>query len=71
MYLADTYTISANLAGLPALSLPAGFSADGRPIGLQLLAPPFQESRLLQAAAMHERETRWHLATPALDGDTA
>ncbi|MBQ18465.1 MAG: Asp-tRNA(Asn)/Glu-tRNA(Gln) amidotransferase GatCAB subunit A [Planctomycetaceae bacterium] len=71
MYLADTYTISANLAGLPGLSLPAGFSDDGRPIGLQLLAPPFQESRLLQAAAMHERETQWHLRRPPLAEDSS
>jgi aspartyl-tRNA(Asn)/glutamyl-tRNA(Gln) amidotransferase subunit A len=70
MYLADTYTISANLAGVPGISIPAGFSSDGRPIGLQLLADSFSEEKLLRAAAMHERETDWHQATPELDGDT-
>ena len=69
MYLADAYTISANLAGLPGVSIPAGFSQDGRPIGLQLLANSFAEDRLLRAAAMHERETDWHLATPTFAGD--
>ena len=71
MYLADAYTISANLAGLPGASIPAGFSQDGRPIGLQLLANAFTEDRLLRAAAMHERETDWHLATPTFAGDAS
>ncbi len=71
MYLADTYTISANLAGLPGISIPAGFSSDGRPIGLQLLADSFAEDRLLRAAAMYERETDWHRALPPLDGDSS
>ncbi len=66
MYLTDIYTISANLAGLPGISLPCGFSGDGMPIGLQLLAPPFEEERLLRAARMFERETDWHLYTPPL-----
>ena len=57
MYLMDIYTISANLAGLPAISVPCGRSAAGLPIGLQLLAPPFEEERLLRAARMFERET--------------
>ena len=69
MYLADTYTISANLAGLPGISIPAGFSSDRRPIGLQLLADSFAEDRLLRAAAMYERETDWHRSRPPLDGD--
>ncbi|MSR57846.1 MAG: Asp-tRNA(Asn)/Glu-tRNA(Gln) amidotransferase subunit GatA [Planctomycetaceae bacterium] len=60
MYLSDIYTISANLAGLPGLCLPAGASCDNLPIGLQLLAPPFDEDRLLRAARMFERETQWH-----------
>jgi aspartyl-tRNA(Asn)/glutamyl-tRNA(Gln) amidotransferase subunit A len=55
MYLSDIYTISANLAGLPGLSVPAGTSSGGLPIGLQLLAPPFEEERLLRAARMLER----------------
>lgn len=64
MYLSDIYTISANLAGLPGISVPAGFSAGNLPIGLQLLAPPFEEERLLRAARMLERETEWHKRRP-------
>ncbi|MBM79270.1 MAG: Asp-tRNA(Asn)/Glu-tRNA(Gln) amidotransferase GatCAB subunit A [Planctomycetaceae bacterium] len=60
MYLSDIYTISANLAGIPGISIPAGFSEAGLPIGLQLLAAPFQEEQLLRAARMFERETDWH-----------
>jgi aspartyl-tRNA(Asn)/glutamyl-tRNA(Gln) amidotransferase subunit A len=55
MYLADIYTIGANLAGLPAVSLPCGKSTAGLPIGLQLTAPVLQEARLLRAARMIER----------------
>lgn len=60
MYLSDIYTIGANLAGIPGISLPCGFAeSEGSklPIGLQLLAPPFEEDRLLRAARMYERET--------------
>ena len=64
MYLSDIYTISANLAGLPGISIPAGMSRNNLPIGLQLLAPPFEEQRLLSAARMFERETDWHLRKP-------
>ena len=66
MYLSDIYTISANLAGLPALSLPCGFSAAGLPIGLQLLARPFDEALLLRAAYAYEQATEWHLRKPSL-----
>ncbi len=64
MYLSDIYTISANLAGLPGISIPAGFSQSNLPIGLQLLAEPFAEERLLRAARMFERETDWHRRRP-------
>lgn len=64
MYLSDIYTISANLAGLPGISIPAGFSSTNLPIGLQLLAPPFEEERLLRTARMFERETEWHKRRP-------
>lgn len=64
MYLSDIYTISANLAGLPGISIPAGFSQSRLPIGLQLLAPPFEEERLLRTARMFERETDWHKQRP-------
>jgi aspartyl-tRNA(Asn)/glutamyl-tRNA(Gln) amidotransferase subunit A len=66
MYLADIYTIPANLAGIPAISIPCGFSRGGLPIGLQLLAPLFAETTLLQTARLYERETDWHLREPPL-----
>ncbi|MBU6430234.1 MAG: Asp-tRNA(Asn)/Glu-tRNA(Gln) amidotransferase GatCAB subunit A, partial [Cyanobacteria bacterium REEB65] len=56
MYLADIATVSANLAGIPALSLPCGFDSNGLPIGLQLQGPPRSEARLLAAAAAFERD---------------
>ncbi|MES2790628.1 MAG: Asp-tRNA(Asn)/Glu-tRNA(Gln) amidotransferase subunit GatA [Planctomycetota bacterium] len=59
MYLEDIYTIGANLAGLPGISVPAGFTAAGLPVGLQLLAAPFEEERLLRAARMYEQATQW------------
>jgi len=66
MYLSDIYTISANLAGIPALSMPCGFSSEQLPIGMQLLAAPFREDVLLQAAYAYEQATDWHLRTPTL-----
>ena len=64
MYLSDIYTISANLAGVPAVSFPCGFSAEGLPIGAQLLAGPFREDVLLRAAYAYEQATDWHTRTP-------
>jgi aspartyl-tRNA(Asn)/glutamyl-tRNA(Gln) amidotransferase subunit A len=61
MYLSDIYTISCNLAGLPGISIPCGFTRGNLPIGLQLLAPPFEEEKLLRIARMHERATDWHM----------
>ncbi|MBN2445820.1 MAG: Asp-tRNA(Asn)/Glu-tRNA(Gln) amidotransferase subunit GatA, partial [Phycisphaerae bacterium] len=66
MYLADVYTIAPNLAGIPAVSIPCGFSGDGLPIGLQLMGPVFGELTVLQAARLYERETDWHTRTPPL-----
>jgi len=63
MYLGDVYTVSANLAGLPGVSLPCG-SADGMPIGLQLLAPPLEEAKLLRVADAYQRRTDHHRARP-------
>jgi aspartyl-tRNA(Asn)/glutamyl-tRNA(Gln) amidotransferase subunit A len=60
MYLSDIYTISCNLAGLPGISVPCGFTKSGLPIGLQLLAPPFAEGVLLGAARRFEVATDWH-----------
>ena len=54
MYLADIFVCPANLAGVPAMSLPAGRSG-GLPIGVQLIAPPFEETRMLSAALVLER----------------
>jgi aspartyl-tRNA(Asn)/glutamyl-tRNA(Gln) amidotransferase subunit A len=64
MYLSDIYTITANLAGIPAISIPCGLSREQLPIGMQLLAAPFAEETLLRAARTFERETDWHLKRP-------
>ena len=66
MYLSDIYTISANLAGIPGISIPCGLTSGNLPIGFQLLAPPFEEDRLLRTARMFERETDWHRQAPGL-----
>lgn len=66
MYLSDIYTIPANLAGIPGISLPCGFSKEGLPIGMQILARHFEEQKLLQIAFAFERETDFHLKKPAL-----
>jgi aspartyl-tRNA(Asn)/glutamyl-tRNA(Gln) amidotransferase subunit A len=63
MYAADVNTVAANLAGLPGISVPIGFS-EGLPVGLQLIAPAFAESRLLSAAHQFQRGTDFHLRTP-------
>jgi aspartyl-tRNA(Asn)/glutamyl-tRNA(Gln) amidotransferase subunit A len=64
MYLADVFTVSANLAGLPAVSVPCGFTASNLPIGLQLTGRFFEESTVLRAADAYERETGWWERTP-------
>ncbi|MDI1352664.1 MAG: Asp-tRNA(Asn)/Glu-tRNA(Gln) amidotransferase subunit GatA, partial [bacterium] len=61
-YLADVFTVAANLAGLPALSIPAGFE-QGLPIGLQLMGKPFSESHLLNIAHQYQQTTSWHLTS--------
>jgi aspartyl-tRNA(Asn)/glutamyl-tRNA(Gln) amidotransferase subunit A len=66
MYLSDIFTISVNLAGVPALSLPCGFSPDGLPIGLQLIGRPFAESTILRAAAAYEGVTEWTARRPPI-----
>jgi aspartyl-tRNA(Asn)/glutamyl-tRNA(Gln) amidotransferase subunit A len=63
-YLADVYTLGASLAGLPGLSMPAGFGAGGRPVGLQLIGDRFAESRLLAIADRFQQATDWHLRRP-------
>ncbi len=66
MYLSDIYTIPANLAGIPGISIPCGFSKEGLPIGMQILARHFEEKKLLQIAYTFERKTDFHLKKPAL-----
>jgi aspartyl-tRNA(Asn)/glutamyl-tRNA(Gln) amidotransferase subunit A len=64
MYLNDIYTIGANLAGLPGMSIPCGF-VDGLPVGLQIVGPHFSEARMLNVAHRYQTETDWHLQVPA------
>ncbi len=66
MYLNDVFTIPVNLAGLPGLSMPAGFTRSGLPIGLQLIGRPFDEPTVLRAAHAYERATEWHVRKPPL-----
>ena len=63
-YLADIYTLSTSLAGLPGMSVPAGFGAGGLPVGLQLVGNHFQEGPLLQAAHAFQQATDWHTRAP-------
>jgi len=67
-YLADIFTLPASLAGLPGMSVPAGFGAEGLPVGLQLIGNYFDEGRLLQAAHALQQATDWHARTPAEAG---
>ena len=66
MYLGDIFTVSANLAGLPGISVPCGFSTDGLPIGFQLMGRMFDEATLLRVADAYERATDWHVRSPSL-----
>ncbi|MDP3421925.1 MAG: amidase family protein, partial [Thiobacillus sp.] len=64
MYLNDLYTIPANLAGLPGMSLPCGFDTKGLPIGLQLVGNYFSEAKMLNVAHQYQRATDWHAHAP-------
>jgi len=64
MYLSDIYTISANLAGIPAISVPCGYSKAGLPIGLQILGRPFEEETVLRGAYAYEQATGWRAKRP-------
>jgi aspartyl-tRNA(Asn)/glutamyl-tRNA(Gln) amidotransferase subunit A len=64
MYLSDIFTIAVNLAGLPGLSIPAGFDAEGLPVGLQIIGSYFAEARMLNAAHQYQRLTDWHQRMP-------
>ena len=63
MYLSDIYTIAVNLAGLPGMSIPAGF-VNGLPVGLQLIGNYFDEARLLNVAHQYQTQSDWHTKTP-------
>ena len=65
MYLSDIYTIAVNLAGLPAMTLPAGFSHTGLPIGVQLIGNYFAEAKILGVAHQMQLNSDWHTKTPA------
>lgn len=66
MYLSDIFTISANLAGIPGISVPCGFSSDGLPVGLQIMARHFEEGKLLKTAYNFEQATDFHTKKPNL-----
>jgi len=66
MYLNDVFTIPVNLAGLPGLSMPAGFTQTGLPIGLQIIGKAFDEATLLRTAKAYEAATSWHARKPEL-----
>jgi aspartyl-tRNA(Asn)/glutamyl-tRNA(Gln) amidotransferase subunit A len=66
MYLSDIFTLPANLAGIPGISVPCGFSKDGLPIGLQILGKHFDEETLIKVAYNFEQETDFHTKRPNL-----
>ena len=66
MYLSDIYTIAVNLAGLPGMSIPAGFGKNGRPVGLQIVGNYFSEAKMLNVAHQYQKLTDWHLKMPAI-----
>ena len=66
MYMEDVCTIPASLAGVPALSLPCGFTSNNLPIGMQLIGPAFEEGRVLMAGHQYQKVTDWHTKRPSL-----
>jgi aspartyl-tRNA(Asn)/glutamyl-tRNA(Gln) amidotransferase subunit A len=66
MYLADVFTLTINLAGVPGISIPCGFDPSGLPIGLQLIGPAFGENTVLKVAQAYQTETSWHTRSPEL-----
>lgn len=65
MYMSDLYTIPGSLAGIPSMSIPCGFGAKNRPVGLQLMANYFEEAKMLGAAHAYQQATDWHSRIPA------
>ena len=66
MYCDDIFTVPVNLAGLPAMSVPCGFTAEGLPVGMQIVGNLFQESELLRCGHCYEQKTEWHLQKASL-----
>ncbi len=66
MYLSDIFTVPANLAGLPAINVPCGFDSDDLPVGMQIMGPHFEESKLLNAAFAFQSRTKYHLKLPPI-----
>ena len=66
MYLSDIFTLSANLAGIPGMSIPCGFSEDGLPIGMQIMGNHFNEEMILRVAYGFEQATEFHMQKPNL-----
>lgn len=66
MYLADIFTVSANLAGIPGLAIPAGFTKSGLPVGFQLMGPKFSEPTLFELGKLYQAKTDWHKREPKL-----
>lgn len=66
MYLSDIFTISVNLAGMPAISIPCGFTRENLPIGLQIIGRHFDEESIFKLAYAYEQSTEWHLRRPSL-----
>ena len=69
MYMADIYTVSINLAGLPAVSVPCGFAANGLPIGMQFIGDSFREDKLIKMASAYQAMTDYHTSRPAIFAD--
>jgi aspartyl-tRNA(Asn)/glutamyl-tRNA(Gln) amidotransferase subunit A len=69
MYLEDVFTLPANLAGVPGITFPVGFDQHGLPVGMQLMAPHFQEERLFQVAHVYQQITDWHTRQPKFEID--
>lgn len=66
MYLSDIFTISVNLAGIPGISIPCGFTSNNLPIGLQIIGKHFDEESILKVAYAYEQSTEWHKRKPSL-----
>ncbi len=71
MYLVDVYTVLINLAGVPSLAVPCGFSKEGLPIGMQIIGSQFSESLLFNVGYQYEQMTEWHKKRPVILGSEA